>query len=275
MIVYFLKTLKCFLLTKGLETSFLKDVQENDVMETTPVQVVYTQEENWTEPGSAVVSSSGRGGRPPRGRGRPRSRGKKPAVSGRPPRAAANSNGEASLRPRAQPRAGRKNGRRIGTKSRKRPTKGTLGISNEVGGGGGRRAKEVVATAKTALPDNEDWIETPEMQDDDGEASSSGRSFQYKDYDDIMAPIDDFDGGGQSSKLVGRGEFSLHSDDEYEEEEDMMNTKMDVNVDDEDEDYINEDSDGKEQPEISIDAARKRFPFVDPDLTSSSSSDFQ
>ncbi|CAH2046509.1 unnamed protein product [Thlaspi arvense] len=268
----------------GLETSFLRKDQENDVMETTPVQVAaYTQEENWADPGlGGGVSTSGRG-RPPRGRGRPRSRGKKPSpASGRPPRGGvANSNGETMLRPRAQPRGGRKNGRRSGgTKSRTRPTKGTLGISNEAvvggGGGGGRRAKEVVGTAKTAL----DWIETPELQqeEDDGEASSSERSFQYKDYDDVMAPIDDFD-GGESSKLVGRGEFSLHSDDEYEEEdeddeeeEDVRNTKMDVNVDDED--YINEDSDGREQPEISIVANRKRFPFEDPDLTSSSSSDY-
>uniref|UniRef100_A0A1J3DDS1 Uncharacterized protein n=1 Tax=Noccaea caerulescens TaxID=107243 RepID=A0A1J3DDS1_NOCCA len=264
----------------GLETNFLRNVQENDVIEATPVQVAYTQEENLTEPGLVGVSSSGRG-RPPRGRGRPRSRGKKPmsaAASGRPLRGAANSNGDTLLRPRAQPRGGRKNGRRSG--GRTRPTQGTLGISNEVGGGGGRgggrRGKGVVITAKTALPDNEDWIGTPEMQEDDGEASSSGRS--YQDYEDVMAPIDDFD-GGESSKLVGRGEFSLHSDDEYEdeeeEEEEDMNTKMDVNVDDEDEDYINEDSDGREQPEISIGAARKRFPFEDPDLTSSSSSDFQ
>ncbi|CAE6221296.1 unnamed protein product [Arabidopsis arenosa] len=259
----------------GLETNFPRNVQEKDVMET-PVQVAYTQEENWTDPGLGGVSSSGRGGRPPRGRGRPRSRGngKKPAVSGRPPRGAANSNGETMLRPRAQPR---KNGRRSGTKGRKRPTKGTLGISNEVGGGS--RAKEVAVTAKTSLPDNDDdWIDTPELQDDDGEASSSGRSFQYEDYDDdVMAPIDDFDGGGESSKLVGRGEFSLHSDDEYEEEEEDMNLKMDVNVvDDEDEDYINDDSYGREQPVISNDAAaRKRFKFEDPDLTSSSSSDFQ
>ncbi|CAA7017472.1 unnamed protein product [Microthlaspi erraticum] len=265
----------------GLETNFLRNVQENDAIEATPVQVAYTQEENWTEPGSAGVSSSGRGGRPPRGRGRPRSRGKKQptsasASSGRPPRGAANSNGETMLRPRAQPRGGRKNGRR----GRTRPTQGTLGISNEVvvgggRGGGGRRGKGVVVTAKTALPlDNEDWIGTPEMQEDDGEASSSGRS--YQDYEDVMAPIDDFD-GGESSKLVGRGEFSLHSDDEYvEEEEEDMNRKMDVNVDDGDEDYVNEDSDGREQPEISIGAARKRFlPFEDPDLTSSSSSDFQ
>ncbi|ESQ44584.1 hypothetical protein EUTSA_v10003435mg [Eutrema salsugineum] len=244
-------------------------------METTPVQVAYTHEENWTEPG---VSSSGRG-RPPRGRGRPRSRGKKPSLassSGRPPRGGANSNGETMLRPRAQPRGGgRKNGRRSSTRSRLRPTKGTLGISNEGGGGGGgRRAKEVVVTTKNAFPDNDDWIETPELQeDDDGEASSSGRSFQYKeDYDDVMAPFD-----GESSKLVGRGEFSLHSDDEYEEEdeEEEEDMKMEVNVDDEDEDYVNEDFDGREQPEISIDAARKRFPFEDPDLTSSSSSDFQ
>lgn len=237
------------------------------------MQVAYTQEENWRDPGLGGVSSSGRGGRPPRGRGRPRSRGKKPAGSGKPPRSAANSNGETMLRPRTQPRGGRKNGRRSGTKGRKRPTQGTLGISNEVGGG--RRAKEVAVTAKTTILDNvDDWIETPELQDDDGEASSSGRSFQYKDYDDVMAPSDDFD-GGESSKLVGRGEFSLHSDDEYEEEEEEEDMKMDVNVDDEDEDYINDDSYGREQPEISNDAARKRFKFEDPDLTSSSSSDFQ
>uniref|UniRef100_M4EY35 Homeobox domain-containing protein n=1 Tax=Brassica campestris TaxID=3711 RepID=M4EY35_BRACM len=245
----------------GLETSFLRNVQETDVIEATPVQVAYAQED--TEPGS------GRG-RPPRGRGRPRSqRGKKPSpASGKPPRSAANSNGEPMLRPRAQPRGGRKKGRRS-SGTRTRPTKGTLGISNEVGvGGGGRRGKEVNVNAKTAL---HDWVvETP---DDDGEASSSGRSFQYD--DDVMAPVDDF---GESSKLVGRGEFSLHSDDEYEEED--MDTKM--NVDDEDEDYINEeDSDGgREQATemISMDdaaASQRRFPFEDPDLTSSSSSDFQ
>ncbi|KAG7612214.1 Homeobox domain [Arabidopsis suecica] len=270
----------------GLETNILRNLHEKDVMET-PVQVAaYKQEENWTDPGLGGVSSSGRGGRPPRGRGRPRARGngKKPAVSVKPPRGAANSNGETMLRPRAQPRGGRKNGRRSGTKGRKRPTQGTLGICNEVGGG--RRVKEVAVTAKTSLPDNDDdWIETPELQDDDGEASSSGRSFQYEDYDDddVMAPIDDFDGGGESSKLVGRGEFSLHSDDEYEEEEEEeedMNMKMDVNVvDDEDEDYINEDSYGRKQHGISISndaATRKRFnKFEDPDLTSSSSSDFQ
>ncbi|KAG2262034.1 hypothetical protein Bca52824_069113 [Brassica carinata] len=245
-----------------LETNFLRNVQEHDVIEATPVQVAYAQED--TEPGR---------GRPPRGRGRPRSqRGKKPspASGGRPPRGAANSNGEPMLRPRAQPRGGgRKKGRRSGTRTR--PTKGTLGISNEVVGvvgGGGRRGKEVNVSAKTAL---HDWVETP---DDDGEASSSGRSFQYD--DDVMAPVDDF---GESSKLVGRGEFSLHSDDEYEEEEEDMDTKM--NVDDEDEDYVNEDSDGgrEQQPEtIRMDAAaaaRRRFPFEDPDLTSSSSSDFQ
>ena len=226
------------------------------------MQVAYAQED--TEPGS------GRG-RPPRGRGRPRSqRGKKPSpASGKPPRSAANSNGEPMLRPRAQPRGGRKKGRRS-SGTRTRPTKGTLGISNEVVGvgGGGRRGKEVNVNAKTAL---HDWVvETP---DDDGEASSSGRSFQYD--DDVMAPVDDF---GESSKLVGRGEFSLHSDDEYEEED--MDTKM--NVDDEDEDYINEeDSDGgREQATemISMDdaaASQRRFPFEDPDLTSSSSSDFQ
>lgn len=225
------------------------------------MQVAYAQED--TEPGL------GRG-RPPRGRGRPRSqRGKKPSpASGKPPRSAANSNGEPMLRPRAQPRGGRKKGRRS-SGTRTRPTKGTLGISNEVVGvgGGGRRGKEVNVNAKTNL---HGWVETP---DDDGEASSSGRSFQYD--DDVMAPVDDF---GESSKLVGRGEFSLHSDDEYEEED--MDTKM--NVDDEDEDYINEeDSDGgREQATemISMDdaaASQRRFPFEDPDLTSSSSSDFQ
>ena len=209
---------------KGLETNFLRNVQETDVIEATPVQVAYAQED--TEPGL------GRG-RPPRGRGRPRSqRGKKPSpASGKPPRGAANSNGEPMLRPRAQPRGGRKKGRRS-SGTRTRPTKGTLGISNEVvgvggGGGGGRRGKEVNVNAKTNL---HGWVETP---DDDGEASSSGRSFQYD--DDVMAPVDDF---GESSKLVGRGEFSLHSDDEYEEEEEEeeeedMDTKM--NVDDEDE----------------------------------------
>ncbi|XP_010481770.1 PREDICTED: homeobox-DDT domain protein RLT2-like [Camelina sativa] len=268
----------------GLETNLLRNVPEKDVMET-PVQGGYTQEDNWIDPGVGGVSSSGRGGRPARGRGRPRSRGsggngKKPAVSvssSRPPRGAANTNGETMLRPRAQPRS-KKNGRRSSTKGRKRPTKGTLGISNEVVGG--RLAKEVAVTARTTLPDNEDdWIETPELQDDDGEASSSGRSFQYKDYDDdeVMAPMDDFDDAGESSKLVGRGEFSLHSDVEYEEEEEDeeeeeeedMNTKMDVN-------YINDDSFGRrEQPEISNDAARKRFMFDDPDLTSSSSSDYR
>ncbi|XP_013597849.1 PREDICTED: uncharacterized protein LOC106305959 [Brassica oleracea var. oleracea] len=255
----------------GLETNFLRNVQETDVIEATPVQVAYAQED--TEPGL------GRG-RPPRGRGRPRSqRGKKPSpASGKPPRGAANSNGEPMLRPRAQPRGGRKKGRRS-SGTRTRPTKGTLGISNEVvgvgggGGGGGRRGKEVNVNAKTNL---HGWVETP---DDDGEASSSGRSFQYD--DDVMAPVDDF---GESSKLVGRGEFSLHSDDEYEEEEEEeeeedMDTKM--NVDDEDEDYINEeDSDGgREQASemISMEAAasQRRFPFEDPDLTSSSSSDFQ
>ncbi|KAJ0262642.1 Homeobox-DDT domain protein RLT2 [Hirschfeldia incana] len=245
----------------GEETNFLRNVQEQDVIEATPVQVAYAQED--TEHGL------GRG-RPPRGRGRPRSqRGKKPspASGGRPPRGASNSNGEPMLRPRAQPRGGRKKGRRSGTRTR--PTKGTLGISNEVvvGVGGGRRGKEVNVNAKTAL---HDWVETPE--DDEGEASSSGRSFQYDD-DDVMAPVDDF---GESSKLVGRGEFSLHSDDEYEEEEEDMVTKMNVD----DGDYINEDSDGGEQPAemISMDdaaAARRRFPFEDPDLTSSSSSDFQ
>ncbi|XP_018483497.2 homeobox-DDT domain protein RLT2 isoform X2 [Raphanus sativus] len=242
----------------GLETNFVRNVQEEqDVIEATPVQVAYAQED--TEPGL------GRG-RPQRGRGRPRSqRGKKPSpASGKPPRGATNSNGEPMLRPRAQPRGGRKKGRRSGG-TRTRPTKGTLGISNEVVVVG-RRGKEV---AKTAL---HDWVETPE---DEGEASSSGRSFHYDD-DDVMAPVDDF---GETSKLVGRGEFSLHSDDEYEEEEEDMDTKM--NVDDEDEDYINEDSDGgREQPAemISMDAAaaaRRRFPFEDPDLTSSSSSDFQ
>lgn len=236
----------------------MRNVQEEqDVIEATPVQVAYAQED--TEPGL------GRG-RPQRGRGRPRSqRGKKPSpASGKPPRGATNSNGEPMLRPRAQPRGGRKKGRRSGG-TRTRPTKGTLGISNEVVVVG-RRGKEV---AKTAL---HDWVETPE---DEGEASSSGRSFHYDD-DDVMAPVDDF---GETSKLVGRGEFSLHSDDEYEEEEEDMDTKM--NVDDEDEDYINEDSDGgREQPAemISMDAAaaaRRRFPFEDPDLTSSSSSDFQ
>lgn len=224
------------------------------------MQVAYAQED--TEPGL------GRG-RPPRGRGRPRSqRGKKPSpASGKPPRGAANSNGEPMLRPRTQPRGGRKKGRRS-SGTRTRPTKGTLGISNEVVVGGGRRGKEVNVNAKTNL---HGWVETP---DDDGEASSSGRSFQYD--DDVMAPVDDF---GESSKLVGRGEFSLHSDDEYEEEEEDMDTKM--NVDDEDEDYINEeDSDGgREQAAemISMEAAasQRRFPFEDPDLTSSSSSDFQ
>ncbi|CAN8267616.1 unnamed protein product [Cochlearia groenlandica] len=251
----------------GLEADFLRNVQENDVVETTPVQVTYTQEENWTEPG---VSSLGRG-RPPRGRGRPRSRGKKPMVSGKPPRSASNSNGEAMLRLKAQARGGKKTGLRSSTKSRKRPTQGTLGISNE----GGSWPNEAVITAKTALLGNDDWVATPESHNDDGEASSSGRSFQYKDYDDVMAPVDEFD-GGESSKLVGRGEFSLHSDDEYEEDEDM-NTKMDVNVNDDEEDVdymINEDSYGREQPEVNISAARKRFPFEDPDLTSSSSSGY-
>ncbi|XP_010556849.1 PREDICTED: homeobox-DDT domain protein RLT2-like isoform X2 [Tarenaya hassleriana] len=239
------------------------NVLRNDARNETPSRPVYAQDENWAEP-SLGFAGSGRGGRP-RGRGRPRSRGgkseRKAKTGGR--RALANSNCE-GLEPyprtEAQSRvpAGRKRGRRS-ARSCKRPTKGALGISNN-----GERHKDEGLSILPAVQDEDGWNEPPELPKE--EASSSGRSFRYnyEDNDGITAEVDDLE-GGDSSKLAGRGEFNLRSD---EEEDDM-------NGDDGDE-FRNEDSDGEEPADAyeKNSDGRKMVPYEDPDLTSSSSSGF-